>query len=195
MCVTRTGVCQRKCSERYEYLEEEMPSIVSLIVAFHIANIKPAFPLTHCTPVCALCLFHCVPLCVLARVLCVLVRLFVDVVNHCVPPLSSPDVMDVYVDKKGRVWLLDFSVFGGTTSPLLFEWSEVATLGCGGAVASPVWSCVCEGGVVGRVQAEAGVRPSPLMHHQLPDDFFNHAAPGETPSVDDVVTRLMALTK
>ena len=33
--------------------------------------------------------------------------------------------MDVYVDKKPRVWLLDFSAFGGVTDPALFEWEEV----------------------------------------------------------------------
>ena len=34
--------------------------------------------------------------------------------------------MDVYVDKKSRVWLIDFGEFGGVTDPLLFTWAELA---------------------------------------------------------------------
>lgn len=34
-------------------------------------------------------------------------------------------VYDVYVDKKRRVWLMDFDVFGGATEPLLFTWEEL----------------------------------------------------------------------
>lgn len=39
-----------------------------------------------------------------------------------------PDVMDIYVDKKQRVWLLDFGVFGSSTDPLLFSWDELFEL-------------------------------------------------------------------
>ena len=37
-------------------------------------------------------------------------------------------VMDVYLDKKQRVWLVDFNVWGRSTDPLLFEWSELISL-------------------------------------------------------------------
>lgn len=37
-------------------------------------------------------------------------------------------VMDVYIDKKDRVWLIDFNVWGSRTDALLFTWSEIAQL-------------------------------------------------------------------
>jgi hypothetical protein len=33
--------------------------------------------------------------------------------------------MDVYVDRRGRVWLMDFNVFGAPTDPLLFPWPHL----------------------------------------------------------------------
>lgn len=41
--------------------------------------------------------------------------------------------MDVYVDipPRRRVWLVDFSPWGASTAPCLFEWSELATLAPG----------------------------------------------------------------
>ena len=41
---------------------------------------------------------------------------------------SSNYVFDVYIDKKERVWLLDFNVWGSQTDPLLFEWEELMSL-------------------------------------------------------------------
>jgi D123 len=38
-------------------------------------------------------------------------------------PLSS-FVFDVYVDRKHKVWLVDFNVWGSTTDALLFDWDE-----------------------------------------------------------------------
>ena len=35
------------------------------------------------------------------------------------------DVLDVYLDKKNRIWIIDFNVFGEPTSALLFEWTEL----------------------------------------------------------------------
>lgn len=32
--------------------------------------------------------------------------------------------MDVYVDKRGRVWLVDFNVFAPVTDALLFSWAD-----------------------------------------------------------------------
>jgi D123 len=39
-------------------------------------------------------------------------------------PLSS-FVFDVYVDRKHKVWLVDFNVWGRTTDALLFDWDEL----------------------------------------------------------------------
>jgi hypothetical protein len=36
--------------------------------------------------------------------------------------------MDIYVDKRDRVWLVDFNPFGEPTCSLLFEWEELCTI-------------------------------------------------------------------
>jgi len=42
-------------------------------------------------------------------------------------PLFSSYVMDVYVDKDKRVWIVDIGPFGPPTDPLLFGWEELQT--------------------------------------------------------------------
>ena len=37
-------------------------------------------------------------------------------------------VFDAYIDKRNRVWLLDFNVWGKRTDPLLFSWNELERL-------------------------------------------------------------------
>lgn len=37
-------------------------------------------------------------------------------------------VVDLYVDKKSRVWIIDFNPFGFPTNPLLFSWEELQTV-------------------------------------------------------------------
>lgn len=36
--------------------------------------------------------------------------------------------MDVYIDQKKRVWLIDFNPFGAPTCPLLFDWEDFVGL-------------------------------------------------------------------
>lgn len=38
----------------------------------------------------------------------------------------SEYVFDVYIDRRKRVWLVDFNVYHSTTDSLLFEWPELA---------------------------------------------------------------------
>ena len=38
-------------------------------------------------------------------------------------------VVDVYLDVRGRVWIIDFNVWGGRTDALLFDWDELTALG------------------------------------------------------------------
>jgi hypothetical protein len=42
--------------------------------------------------------------------------------------LVSLDTVDLYLDKKERVWVIDVNPFGNPTSPLLFEWEELCKL-------------------------------------------------------------------
>ncbi len=106
------------------------------------------------------------------------------VLDTCAHALCT-DVMDVYVDKKQRVWLVDFGVFGGTTDPLLFSWSALlhregeVTADASSATGEPVdigvttieVDTVC-GAVPLKLVSRPGIRPKPLMRHQVPDDFF-----------------------
>lgn len=41
---------------------------------------------------------------------------------------SSNYVFDIYVDKRDRVWLLDFNVWGTQTDSLLFTWEALARI-------------------------------------------------------------------
>lgn len=36
--------------------------------------------------------------------------------------------MDIYIDKKERVWVIDINPFGYPTSPLMFEWNELINI-------------------------------------------------------------------
>ncbi|KAL3815844.1 hypothetical protein ACHAXA_002260 [Cyclostephanos tholiformis] len=38
-------------------------------------------------------------------------------------------VLDVYLDARGRVWIVDFNVWGSRTDCLLFDWDELSALG------------------------------------------------------------------
>jgi len=38
--------------------------------------------------------------------------------------------LDIYIDKKKRVWLVDFNLFGPPTDSLLFSWGELLQLAC-----------------------------------------------------------------
>ena len=51
--------------------------------------------------------------------------------------VDATDTFDVYVDRKYRVWLVDFGAYGGDTSPLLFTWEELGCE-CGAASGSKV---------------------------------------------------------
>jgi hypothetical protein len=52
------------------------------------------------------------------------VRKFFGEVIQTSFPLDSYTV-DLYIDKKGRVWIIDFNVFGSPTSAVLFDWEEL----------------------------------------------------------------------
>lgn len=33
-------------------------------------------------------------------------------------------MLDVYIDRKSRIWVIDVNPFGAPTSPLMFEWED-----------------------------------------------------------------------
>jgi len=72
-------------------------------------------------------------------------------------------VMDVYVDRRSRVWLLDFNIFNPTTDSLLFEWSELDEIGSTGPE-------------LRIVQVEKEVRTDPLSSYRAPIDTVQLAS-------------------
>jgi hypothetical protein len=64
-----------------------------------------------------------------ARIQDLLVDFFEDIVRNRFGNGSMHNyVMDVYLDQKNRVWLLDFNIWARSTDSLLFEWSELLTM-------------------------------------------------------------------
>ena len=70
-------------------------------------------------------------------------------------------VFDVYIDRKDRVWLLDFNVWGARTDPLLFAWSDLDI------------RTECEMRVV---MTGKQVRSDPLASYKAPTDVVDLAA-------------------
>ena len=51
---------------------------------------------------------------------------FTEVVQHQYADGAIPNyVMDVYIDRQDRVWIVDFNIWGDRTDALLFEWDEL----------------------------------------------------------------------
>jgi hypothetical protein len=72
-------------------------------------------------------------------------------------------IFDVYVDKKERVWLVDFNPWGRSTDPLLFYWSELTTLDAEEEAHFRV------------VETENQVRQDPLASYRAPIDAVDLA--------------------
>lgn len=84
------------------------------------------------------------------------------------------DTFDVYVTPKGTVRLLDFNPAGGTTSPLLFDWSELPYgLEAGGAADSGT-EHVFDFRIV---SDPVGVRPTTAVYG-MPFDLADKSAGG-----------------
>ena len=72
-------------------------------------------------------------------------------------------VVDVYMDQKQRVWILDFNIWAKSTDSLLFEWSELLTLDLED---DPHFRIV---------ETENEVRQDPLASYRAPIDTVNLA--------------------
>lgn len=87
--------------------------------------------------------------------------------------------MDVYIDKKDRVWVIDVNAFGNPSCPLLFEWQELLD---------------SEACVVKFVESEAsklksvlGMKRGPVDIHLSPDfsNFMNICRQQQAEDDDD----------
>jgi D123 len=86
-------------------------------------------------------------------------------------------VIDVYLDQKHRVWLIDFNIWARSTDSLLFEWSELLTVD---AEDEPVFRLV---------ETANQVRQDPLASYRAPIDTLHLASltGGTSKKFDDLM--------
>lgn len=97
--------------------------------------------------------------------------------DHVMGRFPDPDVVvDVYVDKRLRVWLLDFNPWGEGTDSLLFAWDEPLLAGD-----SPAAPPAAEDVPLRLVEAGAPLRADPLASYRAPLEMhdFMLNQPGE----------------
>ena len=68
--------------------------------------------------------------------------------------------MDVFIDRRKRVWIVDFNPFGATTDSLLFDWSEL--------IEHDNTDDTIDFLIV---ETQAGVRPAPEGFQRVPADL------------------------
>ncbi len=69
--------------------------------------------------------------------------------------------MDVYVDKKERIWIIDVNCFGLPSSSLLFEWDEL--------LASSTCLVKFVENENQKLQSALGIKRGPIDVHLAPD--------------------------
>lgn len=93
-----------------------------------------------------------------------ILNFFEDVVRNRFANGTLPHyVFDVYIDKKRRVWVIDFNIWARSTDSLLFEWSELLTLD---VEDDPYFRVV---------ETQNQVRQDPLASYRAPIDTVNLA--------------------
>jgi hypothetical protein len=93
-------------------------------------------------------------------------------------------VFDAYIDKKERVWLLDFNVWGRQTDALLFDWSELLEL----AVTDQ--DTDQHQPTIRVVETDRQVRQDPLASYRAPIDTVHVASMtgGDASKFDEFMT-------
>ena len=99
------------------------------------------------------------------RIQAALLSFFDDTIRNRFADGQIPNyVMDVYLDQKNRVWLLDFNLWARSTDSLLFEWSELIIMD---ADDEPQFRVV---------ETANQVRQDPLASYRAPIDTLNLAS-------------------
>lgn len=88
---------------------------------------------------------------------------FLDYVQERFP--DDKYVVDVYIDKQHRVWIVDFNVWGARTDSLMFGWRELTDM-------SP---CLMKVPEIRCVETSKEVRPDPLSSFRAPIDAVHVA--------------------
>lgn len=93
---------------------------------------------------------------------------------------DGPDryVTDAYIDRSSRVWVLDFSAWGGNTDALLFEWEELDHAPWMESQNRAQFRCAYR---------QAAIRPSTRMYDGLPLELRD---PDSITSLADAAQRL-----
>mmetsp|Transcript_14824 Transcript_14824/g.22316 ORF Transcript_14824/g.22316 Transcript_14824/m.22316 type:complete len:318 (-) Transcript_14824:29-982(-) len=87
-------------------------------------------------------------------------------------PLSSYTI-DVYVDKKNRVWIVDFGLFGDATDSLLYSWEELNDIDT----------------------SECDIRVVMSQNEVLPHQAGSTRGPVDMTEVQDPISLMMQITK
>ena len=99
------------------------------------------------------------------RIQAALLSFFDDTIRNRFADGQIPNyVMDVYLDQKNKVWLLDFNLWARSTDSLLFEWSELIIMD---ADDEPQFRLV---------ETANQVRQDPLASYRAPIDTLNLAS-------------------
>ena len=93
-----------------------MPHLRATLVKFFADRVLDAFPLDNCGSSRGVAC---------ERPAAVAVTHSVGNGGDCVVVWLHTDVMDAYVDRRNRVFIVDFNVFGADTDPKLFAWHEL----------------------------------------------------------------------
>ena len=93
------------------------------------------------------------------------------------PKCGRPTVcFDAYIDRKGKVYLIDFNPAGPTTNPLLFEWREVlvgdAYQHAKLAATENEGRATVQGITMRVIEEQGNIRPTSDMLNRLPMDFY-----------------------
>lgn len=113
------GICQRDCSTYYDFLESKIDEVQDLIYDFFYGSSNltsttiTSTPTTNTLPVDN------------NTTTSTTNKIDFNVIERF--PLANY-TMDVYVDNRQRVWLVDFNPFGEPTCSLLFEWAELCNM-------------------------------------------------------------------
>ena len=102
---TLIAISQRDPSLHFPYLKEEVPQLGRVIPRFFTRHVHGRFPVVHTHT-------HSE-------------AAGGEVGGEGGEGNSGCYVIDVYVDKRERVWVMDFDVWAGRTEGLLFEWEEL----------------------------------------------------------------------
>uniref|UniRef100_A0AAY5K9H5 Translation initiation factor eIF2 assembly protein n=1 Tax=Esox lucius TaxID=8010 RepID=A0AAY5K9H5_ESOLU len=83
------------------------------------------------------------------------------------------DVLDVYRDSWGKVWLIDLNPFGEVTDSLLFTWEELTSGNRLSASHEEGDTAQLDGPAFRYTTSDVTVQPSPCLSYRIPRDFVD----------------------